>query len=391
MNGDADLANRPLRRWQRSGTWGDALRTLTQEKVAAARSRPGNYAEDAGTAVQAGRAMARVADRALFDGLDFLAGDALVGRHEVGPGRVHLVGDADVASGVEYWRIRQQSDKRGTDRAPNIRLARADEGLVARLATVGPGIESDHVFFPARGRLVAHWLPTNPPENSSMVADPGTGAANEREAGLDTIFRVREWVAPGAGHSAAGPKTYSIAIPAANDPRGSGYARFTFNNIDALGSYIMSGPFVPATSKHKHADTGDGPIHSLALSTLSNFRGSGIPFDAPLDFKEEPYPHPLRGPTPWEVDLLYDANKNHKFFPGGTDVAGMWRWVCWGPFGETPPCESTKQYDALDANGNPQRSYAEQPRLMSQRKLLSSGMYFQPRVNYQQGRIRRAA
>lgn len=388
MSGDSQLANNPIRRWQYSGTWGDALRSVTVEKVALARSKPGNQAQDAGTAVQAGRAIARVADRALFDNLDFLAGDALVGRHEVGPGRVHLVGDADVASGVEYWRIRQQSDKRGTDRAPNIRLARADEGLVARLATVGPGIESDHVFFPARGRLVAHWLPTNPPENSSMVVDPGTGAANEREAGLDTIFRVREWILPGAPHSGSGPRKYSIAIPAANDPRGSGYARFTFNNIDALGGHAMSGPFVPATSKHKHTDTTDGPIHALALSTLSLFRGSGIPFDAPLDFKEEPYPHPRRGPTPWEVDLLYDANKDHKFFPDGTNVPGMWRWVCWGPFGETPPCESSKDYDAIDQQGNPERSYADAPRLMSQRKQLSSGTYFQPRVNYQRGRIR---
>ena len=121
-----------------------------------------------------------------------------------------------------------------------------------------------------------------------------------------------------------------------------------------------------------------------ALSTNSFFRGSDHPFSAPLEFEEKPYPTVTEGKFPYWVRLHYDDDVLHPFM--GQLRRGMWRWYVKLPITETPKCTPTKDYSSVDTNDNPNRTYAEDSRLFVPEKMISNGIYFQPRVNLVQGR-----
>ena len=250
-------------------------------------------------------------------------------------------------------------------------------------------------------RLVADHRSNSPPDQSSIVHD---GAGNsydpDRKATLDTTFEVRHWVTPnpqppaGSGHTVVpppppddnSPPQYSIAWVGDSSPDGMGFCRIGFGDRDGLGSHLMYGPFIPSLkSKHKLADTPDGPMISLALSTNSYFKGSGDPYSAPLDFEEKPYPNPRDSTFEYKVFLWYDHNKKHPHYSGDKD--GMWRWFTRVPIGETPKCSPTKDYSTSDTNLNPRRSFAEDSRAFIPKKVISTGVYLMPREGLTEGRI----
>lgn len=272
--------------------------------------------------------------------------------------------------------------------ALDIREAGPKDWIV--LSTVGHGTREKIAFRSAVGDniiLIADHRSNNPPDLSTFVHD-GRGNTHDpdRKAGLDTAWEVRKWKAPQCGYRTPESDEYSIAWVADASPDGKGFARIGFGDRDGLYSHMVSGPFIPSLkSKHLLEDTTDGPIIAGALSTNSYFRGSGDPFSAPLDFHEKPYPSVMNGTYEYEVHLHYDANKDHKFLCG--DKPGLWRWFVKIPIGETPPCTPTKDYEQADNNGNPERSYAEDSRVYTHKKMIASGVYLQPRVNLTRGRI----
>lgn len=253
-------------------------------------------------------------------------------------------------------------------------------------ATAGHGTH-DKVALVAgvAGPLIAHWRGQTPPEFSTHVHDiTGQSVDQVRHAGLDTIFEVRKWAAPCSGSSTSSAQEYTIALNGRASPEGKGFLHVSFGDHDALFSFMASGPFIPSFhAKHGLVHTGDAPLSAGAISTLAYYRGSKMPFTAPLAFEEELYPPVLNGEIPYEVHRRYDGSITHPFTCG--DRQGQWREYVKLPVGETPPCEATKDHTALDANSNVARTFAPS-RVFFTKTVQVAGIYFTPRPNILKGR-----
>lgn len=253
-------------------------------------------------------------------------------------------------------------------------------------ATAGHGTH-DKVALVAgvSGPLIAHWRGQTPPEFSTHVHDiTGKSVDQVRHAGLDTIFEVRKWAAPCSGTSTSSAQEYTIALNGRASPEGKGFLHVSFGDHDALFSFMASGPLIPSFhKKHGLVHTGDAPLSAGAISTLAYYRGSKMPFTAPLAFEEELYPPVLNGEIPYEVHRQYDGSITHAFLCGPRQ--GQWREFVKLPLGETPPCEATKDHTALDANSNVQRTFAPS-RVFFTKTVQVAGIYFTPRPNILNGR-----
>lgn len=279
------------------------------------------------------------------------------------------------------------------------------------LATSGHGTR-EKIAFRASGHgggiiIIADHRSDSPPDLSTIVHDgKGTSHDTERKSGMDTAWEVRKWKAPnpnvpGPGSTSSGgwetpeSEEYSIAWVGAASPEGKGFARISFGDRDGLFSHLTAGPFAPSFQElHLLDRTTDGDIISGALTTKAFFRGTMFPYSAPLHFKQEKYPAVQNGPHEYEVHLKFDKGMDHDFAPtaGGLSASpgkrpGMWRWYTKIPLGETPPCSGTKDYQQTDGDGNPKRTYSEDSRLFSRKKMVTSGLYFAPRTNVTHGRI----
>lgn len=248
-------------------------------------------------------------------------------------------------------------------------------------ATAGHGTH-DKVALVAgvSGPLIAHWRGQTPPEFSTHVHDiTGKSVDQVRHAGLDTIFEVRKWAPPCSGSSTSSAQEYTIALNGRASPEGKGFLHVSFGDHDALFSFMASGPLIPSFhAKHGLGHTGDAPLSAGAIHTKAYFRGSKMPFTAPMAFEEELYPPVLNGEIPYEVHRQYDGSITHAFSCGPRQ--GLWREFVKLPLGETPPCTPTKDYSRTD------RSFAEAPRIFFTRNLQASGIYFQPRPLLMRGR-----
>lgn len=256
-------------------------------------------------------------------------------------------------------------------------------------ATAGHGAhEKVALVAGVAGPLIAHWRGNTPPDYSTHVFDiRGNSKDPDRHAGLDTVFEVRKWVPPCSGNTtSSGTQEYTVALNGRASPEGQGFLHVSFGDTDGLFSFMANGPLVPSFyAKHGLAHTGDAWMSAGAISTNAYYRGSKMPFTAPLAFEEELYPPVLNGDIPYEVHRQYDGSISHPFLCG--DKQGQWREFVKLPIGETPPCTPTKDYSAVDANSNPRRSYAEGSRTFVTKKIQSTGLYFQPRPQLVFGRV----
>lgn len=229
--------------------------------------------------------------------------------------------------------------------------------------------------------LISHWRGNRPPQYSTHVADiRGDSPDPERHAGLDTIFKVQEWIPPCSTATGSNFKRqFTIALNGAWAPEGQGGLHVAFKDRDALFSYMASGPLEPSfAGKHLLGRTADGPLLAGAITTKAYFKGSKMPFVAPLAFEEEIYPPVINGEVPYEVHRQYDPTRKHDFLCGQRD--GLWREFVKLPLGETPPCTPTKDYSSSS------RSFAESTRVFFYKKVQSTGIYFQPRAQMVKGR-----
>lgn len=328
----AGLGN--LQAWLVHADRSRAAWSLALLEITAGSLRSGNTGKNAGLAAPAGKALAILADRDVWGGLDFLAGDALLGEHDVGGKAVWLLDSKGKRTpGAEQWQL--AGDGR------NIRMAGPNEGIVVRGASVGADFWRDHVFFPAAARLVAHHRPDNPPVNSSMVADPGDGET-DWEAGLHGALRVRRWLnrfCGGATVVPGEPEPFALLLnftKSTGDNSGRGAA--TFAAAEALLSVEGKGPLTPADDgNHRVGDT-DRPIHSGGLNISEALFGDtpgGIIY-SPLAFNPAQWPFPPMGPYPVLTELREDYTDQHTNFCGQA-VPGRKKWVTWIPFWEPEP------------------------------------------------------
>ena len=191
---------------------------------------------------------------------------------------------------------------------------------------------------------------------------------------------------------------FTVAIVGDASPDGTGFQHVTYGNVDALHSFLASGPLRYASTKHTVSVTGDGPIRSGAIGLQAFYtdgtsgtgsQGQMVTYDAPFDFHKEPYPKVMNSKHPYEVHLHYDDTKQHPFICGPRE--GLWRWYTTHPMAETPPCRPTQKDTGAymvgnDDNGNPQRLFPVDQRMFSSLKQQSPGIYFQPRPGINQGK-----
>lgn len=252
-------------------------------------------------------------------------------------------------------------------------------------STTNHGLK-DKIGVISGGPLVAHWRGNRPPSYSRHVFDiSGDSLDSIRHAGLHTAWEVRKWVLPcqqGVTSSTPGLTRYAIALNGKASADNTGHLFATFYSEDAHLSYSMDGPLRPATRLHEHG-YGDSPIRAGAIDTKAYFTGGNYPYDGPLDFIEEPYPEVKDGITPYRVWRKFDFKEPHLFRCGPRK--GKWKEYVRLPISETPPCTPTKKYSE-DSNGNPTRTFQAVPMLVTHQKVMSQGIYFQPRANIQRGR-----
>lgn len=268
------------------------------------------------------------------------------------------------------------------------------------MSTTKHGAHEKIAFFGgSNAPIISHHRGGNPPVFSTLIHDINQNNALDqiRKAGFHTFTQVREWVPP-CSVTSSGITEFTVAIVGNASPDGTGYQHVTYGNVDALHSFLASGPLRYSTPKHTVSVTGDGPIRSGAIDlnalycdgttgTASN--GALIHYDAPLDFHKEIYPEVMNSIHPYEVHLHYDDTKKHPNICGPRD--GLWRWFVRIPICETPPCNPTKEdpgaYDAgLDTTGNPRRLFPADQRVFSSKKTQTPGIYFQSRPGINQGK-----
>lgn len=266
-----------------------------------------------------------------------------------------------------------------------------DKAIV--VSTTGHGTHEKMAFIvqgggsPGGSDLIAHWEPNNPPALSSIVADiKGDSADPIRRGNLDTIFRVRKISSHCSGATDVPDIGYGIMLTGNASPsgNGAGFLPVTFGDIDGLFSHMASGPLIPSFSAKHELGFGDVSITAGAITTKAYFRGSKMPFTAPLAFEEDFYPVVQNGTTPYEVHRQYDPDKKHGFIC--KEKKGLWREFVKIPLKETPPCEATKDRTVVDGEGNIERTYADS-RVVIQKQIQSTGMYFKPRADSHLGHL----
>lgn len=263
-----------------------------------------------------------------------------------------------------------------------------DQAIV--VSTTGHGTHEKMAFIVQGGSgsgadLISHWNPNNAPKLSSIVADiDGDKVDPLRRAGLDTLVRVRKWQ-PFCNKYAA-PDQYGLFITGNASPEGQGFIPVTFGDIDAHFSHMASGPLIPSfDKKHDLYQTSDGFGVMGAVSTKAIYRGSSMPFAAPLAFEEDFYPVVQNGTSPYEVHRQYDQTSSHDTICGKKE--GVWREFVLLPVKETPECEATKDRTSSDFKNNPKRTYADS-KVVVEKKVQSTGMVFKPRAKSHEGRKR---
>lgn len=260
------------------------------------------------------------------------------------------------------------------------------------VSTTGHGTHTKIAFLVQGGSggqadLIAHWEPNNPPSLSSVVSDiDGDSASPSRRANLDTILRVRKTTGHCAKYRTEPGHMLMLTGNASPSGNGAGFLPVTFGDADGLFSHMASGPFIPSFSAIHTLAIGDVPITAGAITTKAYFRGSKMPFVGPLAFEEDFfYPTVQNGTEAYEVHRKLDPNKKHPF--KCEERKGEWREYVLLPLKETPPCSTTKDYAATDANSNVRRTFAPS-RVVIQKQVQSTGLYFKPRADIQAGRPR---
>lgn len=348
-----------------------------------------------------------------------------------------------------WWPVEQSGgpafdgdDDFASQAAHSIGFDRVPHGVVAALLETTGHAQSNKIAIISGGPVVADYRSSSPDDFSSLWfdVDPDDHLARERKARTSTAFEVRKYVQPcgrpsgvtssGSGGAyaaafAAWQAAYSAAVasgqtpppppdvpappaegddtPPAGEPAddyaiawqlGStprdvgGYGFATFRNMDVHASFLRSGPFIHSSSKHKLASPGDAELRSMSLHTNAYY-WDGIELgddsrDGPFRFSPEPWPHPRTGEIPYLVERRFHPEPDHAFHCGPRK--GYWEEFVRLPVTETPPCTPTKDFGALDADGNKARTYADAPRLFYGGKQQSQGIYFQPRPGLFGGR-----
>lgn len=281
-------------------------------------------------------------------------------------------------------------------------------GALVRGAEYGSDGLKQNIFLainPSSGAgpsLVAHHYQPNPPDNSSMVYDPGDGSDDDASAGLHGAVWVMPWVkgfcSANPQHEMPGKTDVPLVDPPASLPEGwalalngtmsggdtTGWLTTRHANRMACYSQEAGGPLMPTEGvRHmlaKAKDPRDGTDWRINQGMLwcDAIWGRGDPKkQAPLEILDRDAPD-YTVPEGFYVKarIVYDDDLMHVNHCGA-NRRGMRIVVVPLPITQQPPCTASRQV-VKDSNGNPERSYPASQTVYSADLFNSPGLVFTP-------------
>lgn len=221
----------------------------------------------------------------------------------------------------------------------NVKIAsgkrRSGIGYVTRMALFGEQGIYENVFKHWRADLIAHHLAPNPPDNSSLVADPDEAGI---EAGIHWQWRVRKWLTKLCGGKYKkddGSDVYALMWNLGRNGDGTeAYGVSHWDRGDGPLSDEGGGPLALA-------DDGNHPValgHQGGLNIIKALWGNtdaGIIY-SPAEFINAQWQNGGKGPFVKRVEWREDFGALH-LNHCGKPVPGLKRWMTWDTFNEYDP------------------------------------------------------
>lgn len=213
---------------------------------------------------------------------------------------------------------------------------RSGRGMVIRSAEEGEEGQLKNVFQHYEPNLVAHHLPENQPDNSSMVCDPH---ADGRKGGLHYALRVREWVkkfCSGGKYKEDGTKYYAPLLNMSRNGDGTdAHGGAHFARGEAALSDEAKGPLACADdNNHRLGTTDESTIHQGA-NAIQTLYGPVRGLYMPEEVIEDQWEDGSKGPFVMRVEKRPDLLAKHKNYCG-KEVPGVLKWQTWDVIREYP-------------------------------------------------------
>ena len=283
-------------------------RSLTPIHIGTPRDNQGDRTGNA-SALPAGK-VAWPVDPSTHDGTSIIASDCFFAEYDAKKKEVYCLDDIGGGRHVGADPLRV-----GVNVAIHRGEKRSGRGLVVRTAEYGTDGLAKNVFVHADADLIAHHRQPDPPDNSSMIHDPGEGL-DDWAGGLHYPLRVRKWIESFCqGATTSGDE--QLYAPLFNFTRnGDGtvaHGAAHFAKDEACLSHEASGPLRPSSKKHELGHSGDVSVKAGAIDVKAYFSDGTDAFTGPITFSREPWEQGKKYLYITNPQLRMDEPRPHDF------------------------------------------------------------------------------
>lgn len=308
-------------------------------------------------------------DPSLHDSITIISADAIIAEYSVNDQTAFALDECDPGRYVRHPGAKEWSIQRG-----DLHVAQPVNedsiGIVVRTAQYGAEGLLKNVFFPLAPKspgkggfeFWAHHRAPNPNVRSTIVHEVGRQATTDdqwRVVGYNPALRPYD---PSTGNTGVKPPpppadgSFATALNGAESGVGEnrGHIYTWFGGEIARLGYHMNGPLRPASRKHIHSLTQDGPLHAGALDLFAKFTNGNPAIDGPLDITPTEEPPVADDEGFWKrVWCRPDNNQpmvgEEDFYPTiDGPKRGRLRWAVRSPFVEAPPCTAVREQYSVD-------------------------------------------
>lgn len=278
------------------------------------------------------------------DGVSFVAADCFFAAYNAKLGEVAMLDDADgtLHPGAHTLEVGNNVTIIGSKK-------RSGKGVVIRTAEYGTDGLDKNVFIPVSPDIIAHHRQPNPPDNSTLVGDPGEGPDNW-QGGLHYPLRVRRWLAKFCGNFST-PGEGELFAPLFNmGTNGDGtpaHGASHYDNAEATLSKSGGGPNLPADdNNHLLGETKDAKVHQGAHD-IDTLYGPIAKLYGPEEHIDDQWEPGSKGPYIVRVEKRPDFKAKHKNHCGKL-VPLVIKWQSWKDTNTYQPKDPTPASEKSD-------------------------------------------